>query len=314
MADAYARVTGRVGVVTVHQGPGLTNAMTGITEAAKSRTPLLVLAAEAAARCGRTSTIDQAALAAAVGRGRASGVHARASAVADAAARLRTARPASAAPWCSACRWTCRRPRAEPVRLAGAAAGAPAAPAADGGRPRWPQLLAAAERPVFIAGRGARGAPARSWSAGRRACGALLATSAVAKGLFAGEPVEPRRLRRLRHPAGRRADRAAPTSSSAWGCSLNMWTTRHGELIGPDGDGGQVDLDPAALGAHRRSTSASSATWRRAADARAGRPGAAQPPATAPTDVAARIAAEGRWRDVPYEDDGDADDGSTRAR
>jgi acetolactate synthase-1/2/3 large subunit len=41
MADAWARTTGRVGVVSVHQGPGLTNAITGITEAAKSRTPLL---------------------------------------------------------------------------------------------------------------------------------------------------------------------------------------------------------------------------------------------------------------------------------
>src|SRR4051794_28941657 len=37
-ADAYARMSGRVGVVTVHQGCGLTNAMTGIAEAAKSRT------------------------------------------------------------------------------------------------------------------------------------------------------------------------------------------------------------------------------------------------------------------------------------
>src|ERR1700742_4547133 len=47
MADAYARVSGELGVLTVHQGPGLTNALTGLTEAAKSRTPLLVLAAEA---------------------------------------------------------------------------------------------------------------------------------------------------------------------------------------------------------------------------------------------------------------------------
>ena len=38
MADAWARGTGRVGILTVHQGPGLTNALTGITEAAKSRT------------------------------------------------------------------------------------------------------------------------------------------------------------------------------------------------------------------------------------------------------------------------------------
>ena len=49
MADAYARASGRLGVCTVHQGPGVTNALTGLTEAAKSRTPLLLLAAEATA-------------------------------------------------------------------------------------------------------------------------------------------------------------------------------------------------------------------------------------------------------------------------
>src|SRR3954469_2705464 len=38
MADGYARVSGRLGVASVHQGPGLTNAITGLTEAAKSRT------------------------------------------------------------------------------------------------------------------------------------------------------------------------------------------------------------------------------------------------------------------------------------
>src|SRR3954452_13167257 len=47
MADGYARVSGRVGVCSVHQGPGFTNALTGLTEAAKSRTPMLVLAGEA---------------------------------------------------------------------------------------------------------------------------------------------------------------------------------------------------------------------------------------------------------------------------
>lgn len=41
MADGYARVSGRTGVCSVHQGPGLTNAMTALAEAAKSRTPLL---------------------------------------------------------------------------------------------------------------------------------------------------------------------------------------------------------------------------------------------------------------------------------
>lgn len=36
MADAWARVTGEVGVATVHQGPGFTNALTALAEAAKS--------------------------------------------------------------------------------------------------------------------------------------------------------------------------------------------------------------------------------------------------------------------------------------
>ena len=46
MADAYAKATGELTLVSVHSGPGLTNAVTGIGEAAKSRTPLLVLAGD----------------------------------------------------------------------------------------------------------------------------------------------------------------------------------------------------------------------------------------------------------------------------
>src|SRR3712207_7160270 len=46
MADGYARACGKVGVLSVHQGPGFTNTLTGLTEAAKSRTSLLVLAAD----------------------------------------------------------------------------------------------------------------------------------------------------------------------------------------------------------------------------------------------------------------------------
>ena len=60
MADGYARVSGRVGVCSVHQGPGLTNTMTGLTEAAKSRTPVLVLAGETpAAALTSNFRIDQ---------------------------------------------------------------------------------------------------------------------------------------------------------------------------------------------------------------------------------------------------------------
>src|ERR1700730_6722351 len=46
MADAYAKATGELTLVSVHSGPGLTNALTGIGEAAKSRTPLVVLSGD----------------------------------------------------------------------------------------------------------------------------------------------------------------------------------------------------------------------------------------------------------------------------
>src|SRR5919199_2518379 len=68
MADAYARVSGRLGACSVHQGPGLTNAMTGLTEAAKSRTPLVVVAADTPSRAVRSNfRLDQA------GKGQAGG-------------------------------------------------------------------------------------------------------------------------------------------------------------------------------------------------------------------------------------------------
>src|ERR671925_1448220 len=60
MADAYARMSDRVAVLSTHQGCGLTNALTGIAEAAKSRTPLLVLAADTAGSAVRSNfRIDQ---------------------------------------------------------------------------------------------------------------------------------------------------------------------------------------------------------------------------------------------------------------
>src|SRR3954468_9139063 len=39
MADAHARVSGGLGCASVHQGPGVTNAMTGLTQGGKARTP-----------------------------------------------------------------------------------------------------------------------------------------------------------------------------------------------------------------------------------------------------------------------------------
>jgi thiamine pyrophosphate-dependent acetolactate synthase large subunit-like protein len=89
MADAYGRLSGRVAAVSVHQGCGLTNAMTGIAEAAKSRTPMIVLAAEA--NDPRSNFyVDQDALARAVGAV-SMRVTSAADAVATAVAAFRTA-------------------------------------------------------------------------------------------------------------------------------------------------------------------------------------------------------------------------------
>ncbi|MGH3760132.1 thiamine pyrophosphate-binding protein, partial [Actinophytocola sp.] len=91
MADAYARMSDRLAVVTTHQGCGLTNALTGVTEAAKSRTPLLVLTADTPGAAVRNNfRIDQAAAIAAVGAV-PERVHSPASAVADTVRAYRTA-------------------------------------------------------------------------------------------------------------------------------------------------------------------------------------------------------------------------------
>lgn len=113
------------------------------------------------------------------------------------------------------------------------------------------RLLSEASRPVFIVGRGGRspGAGEAVRELGNQA-GALLATSAVSRGLFHDDPwsidVSGGFASPLTVELISRADLLV-----AFGCALNMWTTRHGALIGADTRLVQVDLDPAAIGRHR---------------------------------------------------------------
>lgn len=293
-ADAYARISGRPAVVTVHQGCGLTNAMTGITEAAKSRTPMLVLAAEATAPRSNFR-VDQTALAEAVG---ASAVRIRSAgtAVADAAAAWHLAVTE---------RRTVLLNLPLDLQAAPATPGAPpgaalveAPPADDSAVASLAAILAAAARPVFIAGRGAVAAGAEL-SALASSCGALLATSAAAKGLFAGDPWNLDVSGGFATPlaASRIADADVVV---AWGSSLNMWTTRHGALLA-SATIVQVDLDADALGAHHRIDVG--IVGDAAATARAVR---AALPGVTTGYRASGLDAGSRWRDVPYSDDGDA--------
>jgi thiamine pyrophosphate-dependent acetolactate synthase large subunit-like protein len=162
------------------------------------------------------------------------------------------------------------------------------------------RAIDAARRPVFVAGRGARGAR-RALEALAERCGALLATSAVAKGLFAGNPWS------LDVSGGFASPLAAELISGAdlivgWGCQLNMWTMRHGRLIADDAVVVQVDVDPDALGAQRRVHLGVVGH----VDAVAGAVRCAARGGYRTAEVGAAIRERVRWRDVPFDDLGGA--------
>jgi thiamine pyrophosphate-dependent acetolactate synthase large subunit-like protein len=305
MADAYARVSRRVAAVSVHQGCGLTNALTGITEAAKSRTPLLVVAAEAT-EPRSNFFVDQPALAEAVGA-----VPVRVSspdtALADAARAYHTA---VAERRTVLLNLPLAVQAAELPGHAPAPAAVPAPPAVEPSPAAVAELadvLARARRPVFIAGRGARLCRARE-SLLRLAdqTGALLATSAVAKGFFQNHPWS------LGISGGFATPLAAELIAGAdlivgWGCGLNMWTMRHGKLVGSDATVVQVDVEAGALGAHRPIDLGVLGDVDRTARA-VTEVLAARGPAAGGyrTDrLRARIAGEVGARTVPYDDEGD---------
>ncbi|MFI6275262.1 thiamine pyrophosphate-binding protein [Streptomyces sp. NPDC050988] len=339
MADAYARISGTVAALSVHQGPGLTNAMTGIAEAAKSRTPLLVLAAEVT-EPRSNFYVDQEALARSVGA-----VTARVTSAEDAVAQATDA----------VRRAVCERrtvllnlplgvqaldvPEVPDVSdasdvLAGESTLAVVPPERAPVEPEFAEVEALARvleesrKPVFVAGRGARSPGARdALAALAERHGALLATSAVARGLFHGDPWS------LDVSGGFASPLAAELIQEAdlivgWGCALNMWTMRHGRLIGPDTTVVQVDDDASALGAHREVhlgvTGDVELTARRTLEtddpngqaqqgeqAKQGQQvqqgqqsqrGQLARQGFRTADIGASIAARVRWRDVPYED------------
>src|SRR5919112_1328054 len=91
MADGYARVSGKLGVCTVHQGPGVTNTLTALTEAVKARTPLLLLAGDTATTAlYQNLDVDQDAVAGSIRAG-TEGIRSANTAVADIARAVRRA-------------------------------------------------------------------------------------------------------------------------------------------------------------------------------------------------------------------------------
>ena len=255
-ADAYTRVSGRIAIATTTYGAGFTNALTALAEAEQARTPLLLVVGDVPTTGGRPWDIDQDRIAAGLGvstfRVAADTV---AETVAEAVAEAERSRrpvvigipydlPAAAV----------AEPRdgAEDRRDR---AGAPSA--ADGAGPGGVDAaeitaaatrLAAAERPLILAGHGAAlASPTIGDDLDELAAllGAPTATTALARGIF------PSREFDLGVTGGFGSDAAMQVVADAdtvlvVGAGLNQFTMRFGELFGAGATVIRIDVDAVA--------------------------------------------------------------------
>jgi acetolactate synthase-1/2/3 large subunit len=250
MADGYARATGRPGVCTVTQGPGLTQTATTLTESRRGRTPVVLIAGDTLRGFhdhAQDIAQEQYALATA---GAYRGVGHAGTLAKDVSEAFRHARlghgpivlsvPLDAQTAPVAEDWSyapstrglapAQRPAPDPERVAAVAA-----------------LLAAAERPVLVAGRGAVHAGAReALLALAERIGAVLTTSLQAKGWFRGEPFDLGIAGGFSHELCREVLGDADLVLAV-GAHLNRFTVAHGSLF-PEATLVQVDRDPDAIG------------------------------------------------------------------
>jgi thiamine pyrophosphate-dependent acetolactate synthase large subunit-like protein len=302
MADAYAKATHELTLVSVHSGPGLTNALTGIAEAAKSRTPLLVLAGDVPAGAVKNNFhFDQALMAQSVG------------AVAERIHKPETARDDTLRAVTRALRDRQTVVLSLPTDVQDAMLGGnlpplalPAAPGPLHPDPasikRLAEAIGKARRPVFIGGRGAVVAGAERVIAKlAERTGALLATSVCGHGLFAADPWN----------LGICGGFASPAASElvgesdlivGFGASLTHWTTKRGKLIAPGTTVAQVDIEGPKLGYHTPVDIAVLADARAAAEAVLAEFDAHKTAGGWRTKVIANRMREGDNHHAPYQD------------
>jgi thiamine pyrophosphate-dependent acetolactate synthase large subunit-like protein len=246
MAEGYARVADTVGVCTFTQGPGLTNAMTALVSAQRGGSPLLVL-------CGDTPTvvsglpqdIEQRPILAAGGIAvQEIDFDDPGPGVVTAFRRARAERRPIALVLPTdlqdrECAWT-DAPPADP----------PAPPAApdEEALALAAQVIDDAERPVVIAGQGARLAGARdAIVALADRTGALLATSLLGKAWFDGHPYN---VGIAGGFSSERTRRLIMESDCVivFGASLNHFTSRGGTLFAAGATIVQCDVGADAPG------------------------------------------------------------------
>lgn len=250
-ADAYYRAGGGLAAATTTYGAGFTNTLTALAEAVQAHSPLILVVGDEPTAGPRPWDVDQIALAAAVGArtytvGRADAAATTVIAVEHALTyRVPTvlAIPYDVARLDIGPYGDAPEPvLPEPLPVRGDFAAATVAEVA--------QLLASAERPFLLAGRGA-------WIAGAAeplgrladATGALTASTALARNIF------PRSEYDLGVAGGFGAAAAMNTIRHAdvavvFGASLNQFTMRFGDLFAPGTAVVQVDASIAATHPH----------------------------------------------------------------
>ncbi|HEY6862067.1 MAG TPA: thiamine pyrophosphate-binding protein [Pseudolabrys sp.] len=248
MADAYAKATGELTLLSVHSGPGLTNAITGIGEAAKSRTPLLVLAGDVPTGNVKSNFyFEQADFVRSVG-----------------AVSERTYTPQSARSDLLRAVTRVLHDRqtvvlslpldVQDAELIGTNAPVEMTPMPGRMQPepkdvrRLAEAVTRAKRPLILAGRGAVLSEAEeSLTELADRVGALLATSICGHGLFAENPWSLGISGGFSSPI---ADELISESDFilGFGVSFTQWTTKKGKLIAPGASVAQVDIEAPKLG------------------------------------------------------------------
>lgn len=237
-ADAYYRVTRQLAVATTTYGPGFTNALTALGEAAQSRTPLLMVVGEAPTVGPRPWDIDQVSIAAAVGiRTFTVGTHNAAAVTLEAIhwALAQRIPAVLAIPYDLA---------AMPTTEAAISLEIPALPEPPSASREELRAVGAtlskAQRPLILAGRGARDAAEALGLLADR-IGALTVSSAPAHGIFNGRTYDLGVCGGFASESSARLIREADVVLAV-GVGLNQFTTSFGHAFNDDATLIQIDL------------------------------------------------------------------------
>jgi acetolactate synthase-1/2/3 large subunit len=244
-ANGYARTSGNLGVATVTHGPALTNTVTALVESVKDRTPLLLIA-------GDTAVVDaqnfqnipqrEVVLASGAGFEQVRSPHTVLEDVAVAVRRAMLEKRPVVLNVPVEFQWEQVEYRELPKRYVRPQSVSPDAAVLDVAV----GVIAAASRPIVLAGRGATSPEART-ALVRLAerIGAPVATTLRGKDLFSGHPHNLGICGTLSHLVA--LDTLMKSDCIiAFGAGLNKWTTAESSVLDKKSVV-HVDADPAAI-------------------------------------------------------------------